>query len=80
MYFRDPYYHKPTFWSRWGPTALATRLAGGLVPDANAKKYHPEGYLTEEVGPYNKVGEGLEDMKSSVEKLKRVRPAGCPFL
>lgn len=79
-YLVHPYYNKPTVWSRWGPEAWMTWLAGGFVPDEKVQKWMPEGYLLEEVGPERRKGKGLEEMKEWEEKLGRERGMGCPFL
>lgn len=76
-YASHPYYNKPTFWSRWGPTALIWRAMGGLVPgDA---KWHPQGYVFEEVGPAKLAGKGKDKTDEWERRLKAQRTAGCPF-
>ncbi|PQE33795.1 dephospho- kinase protein [Rutstroemia sp. NJR-2017a WRK4] len=79
-YLVEPYYNKPTFWSRWGPMAWVTWLGGGFVPDARVGKWMPEGYLLEEVGPERRKGKGLEEMREWEGRLERERGGGCPFL
>ncbi|KAJ5126593.1 hypothetical protein N7448_007372 [Penicillium atrosanguineum] len=36
-----PFYVKPTFWNRWGPMALVTRILGRPVPGDEGDKYYP---------------------------------------
>lgn len=78
-YLVHPFYNAPTFWNRWGPMALVTRLLGGIVPDSNAKELYPNGYLIEEVGPTNRLGRGSEEMKAGIERLEGMKRGGCPF-
>ncbi len=35
-YLLEPYYQSPTFWNRWGPIALLTRLLGDTSPGRNS--------------------------------------------
>ncbi|KAM3065133.1 hypothetical protein ACMFMG_006106 [Clarireedia jacksonii] len=79
-YMVHPYYNKPTVWSRWGPVAWMTWMAGGFVPDVKVKQWMPEGYLLEEVGPERRKGKGLEEMREWEGKLEREGRMGCPFL
>ncbi|KAF6831322.1 hypothetical protein CMUS01_07395 [Colletotrichum musicola] len=76
-YLVDPWYNPADFWSRWGPTALATRLMGGIVP--GPEKHMPQGFLFEDIGPKDKVGKGIEEMAAGVEELKAHQRGGCPF-
>jgi hypothetical protein len=78
-YMVHPYYNKPGFWNRWGPTAWAVYLLGGDVPGSKGDLYIPEGYVFEEVGPKNMKNKGLEEMKAFEKKLAEERPLGCPF-
>ncbi len=80
LYIVHPYYVKPTFINRWGPTALMTRLLGGIVPGGkDGAKYHPDGYTMDEVGPNRKRGKGQEELQEIKQHVERVRPMGCPF-
>ncbi|RAL58605.1 hypothetical protein DID88_003965 [Monilinia fructigena] len=76
-YFVHPYYQKPGFWNRWGPTAMVTRVLGGVVPEEG--KWKAEGYRFEEVGPERRQGKGVEEMERWEEVLGRERTASCPF-
>ncbi|KAL8736241.1 MAG: hypothetical protein Q9166_000396 [cf. Caloplaca sp. 2 TL-2023] len=75
-----PYYAKPTFWRRWGPAALASRLLGLPVPGDEGDKYHPQGYKIPEVGPDKFLGKGAESAKETVHGLAKTRTGGCPFV
>ncbi|KAJ2902573.1 hypothetical protein MKZ38_000333 [Zalerion maritima] len=75
----DPFYNKPTFWSRWGPTALLIKMMGGGVPSSANKHFFPQGYLLEEIGPVSKIGMGQEEMKEELDTLVKERTGGCPF-
>lgn len=76
-YLVQPFYQSPTFWNRWGPIALYTRLVGGFVPGPS---FIPEGYLFEEVGPKDQIRKGAEAMQEWQEKIGRDEGrATCPF-
>lgn len=77
LYFSQPWYVKPTFWSRWGPEALFTRLTGGLVPSADGQ-YAPQGYKIENLGPVRLEGKGAEEMEKEVQRIRAQR-GGCPM-
>jgi hypothetical protein len=80
VYLVHPYYVKPTFSSRWGPTALLTRMLGGIVPGGkDGAKYHPEGYTFLEVGPDRKRNEGQKEIEAMSQAVQQARPSGCPF-
>ena len=72
-----PYYNKPTFWNRWGPEALFWRLLGGTVP--GDKKWYPQGYLFEELGPKKVENQGKDKTDQWEERLRVQRTPGCPF-
>ncbi|KAF9869665.1 hypothetical protein CkaCkLH20_12852 [Colletotrichum karsti] len=76
-YLVHPYYIPATFWNRWGPTGLVTRLLGGTVP--GNEKMMPEGYLFEDIGPQDKVGKGVEELAEGVQCLKGRSRGACPF-
>lgn len=76
-YLLEPYYHPPTFWSRWGPMALVFRLLGGIVP--GAPDFLPEGFLPTDLGPKHRMGKGSEEMKIDMARMRENRPSGCPF-
>lgn len=79
-YLVHPYYVKPTFINRWGPTAWMTWILGGIVPGGkDSTKYYPEGYEFDEVGPDRKRGVGKKEMEEFEQTIKAVRPSGCPF-
>ena len=77
-----PWYVKPTFWNRWGPGAVLTRLTGGVVPGDPA--YLPGGYLAAELGPDNLRGKGEAEMERNRAELRertrrRIAAGGCPM-
>ncbi|KAJ5018256.1 Mycophenolic acid synthesis protein B [Colletotrichum sp. SAR 10_99] len=76
-YLAHPYYVKPTFYSRWGPAAIYSRLIGGRLPGDEGTKYHPDGYLIPEVGPDSQRGKGKEYMDMTKERISQAR--GCPM-
>lgn len=76
-YLAHPYYVKPTFYSRWGPAAIYSRLIGGRLPGDEGTKYHPDGYLIPEVGPDSQRGKGKEYMDMTKERVSQAR--GCPM-
>lgn len=75
-YLVEPWYNRPTMWSRWGPMSILVRLYGGKVPGVS---HLSEGFLAEDLGPANKMGKGLNEMRAEVGRLKQARSPGCPF-
>ncbi|KAK1779368.1 hypothetical protein QBC45DRAFT_411446 [Copromyces sp. CBS 386.78] len=73
VYELDPWYVKPTFWSRWNPSALLRRLSGAPVPGDGGSRYQPEGYSIDEVGPEKLRGQGKEEIEEMVKDLERRR-------
>ncbi|TDZ61600.1 Mycophenolic acid synthesis protein B [Colletotrichum trifolii] len=76
-YLAHPYYVKPTFYSRWGPSAMYSRLIGGCLPGDEDDKYYPNGYVISEVGPEGQIGKGKEHMDTTRERISKAR--GCPM-
>ncbi|KAK1585226.1 uncharacterized protein LY79DRAFT_273977 [Colletotrichum navitas] len=76
-YLVHPYYNPATFWNRWGPIGLVTRLLGGTVPGPD--KMMPQGFLFEDIGPQEKMGKGSAEMAQGVEALKGRGRDACPF-
>ncbi|KAI7780522.1 hypothetical protein LA080_015923 [Diaporthe eres] len=76
-YLLEPFYHPPTFWSRWGPIALVFRLVGGTVPGAS--EFLPEGFIPTDLGPKNRMGKGAEEMEIDMARMRKTRPSGSPF-
>ncbi|WQF75423.1 Putative ER-bound oxygenase mpaB/mpaB'/Rubber oxygenase, catalytic domain-containing protein [Colletotrichum destructivum] len=76
-YLAHPYYVKPSFYSRWGPSALYTRLVGGYLPGDQGSKFHPEGYTIPEVGPESQRCKGQEYMCLERQRIEKSR--GCPM-
>lgn len=73
VYELDPWYVKPTFWNRWGLSALLSRLAGAPVPGDGGSRFQPEGYHIHEVGPEKLRGQGKEEIEEMVRDLERRR-------
>ncbi|KAI8678826.1 MPAB-Lcp-cat domain-containing protein [Fusarium keratoplasticum] len=78
-YMKEPWYVASTFWSRWNPEALFTRLAGGLLPGDGGADIKPEGFLPEDLGPERFVGKGVEEGKVMEQEVKKKISLGCPF-
>lgn len=76
-YLAHPYYVKPSFYSRWGPSALYTRLIGGYLPGDQGSKFHPEGYTIPELGPESQRCKGQEYMCLERQRIEKSR--GCPM-
>lgn len=76
-YLLEPFYHPPTFWSRWGPIALVFRLLGGTVP--GSPDFLPEGYIPTDLGPKSRMGKGAEEMEIDMKRMRKTRPSGSPF-
>lgn len=75
----QPWYIKPTFWSKWGPGALLAKLFGAKVPGSRGDRYLPQGYDLMTIGPEPQRGKGLEEMRLNVEAIKARGVATCPF-
>jgi hypothetical protein len=79
-YVTFPYYVKPTFWNRYGPDSWFSWLFGTPVPGDEGKKYRPEGYLLEEIGPEKMEGLGKEWMVEERAFVEgKIREGACPF-
>jgi hypothetical protein len=78
-YGNYPFYIKPTLWNRWGPKAWAIWLYGGKVPGDNPEEYMPQGYLWSDLGPKNRMGQGVEEMEVDVKRMRAEGRGGCPF-
>ncbi|KAI0009033.1 hypothetical protein F4779DRAFT_584266 [Xylariaceae sp. FL0662B] len=75
----QPWYVKPSFWSKWGPGALISRAFGGRVPGSKGDRYVPQGYDLMTIGPDPQKGKGIEDMISTVGTIKARTVVTCPF-
>ena len=75
----QPWYVKPSFWSKWGPGTLVSRALGGRSPGAKGDRYQPQGYDLMTIGPEPQKGKGYEDMISTVQIIKARTVATCPF-
>lgn len=78
-YGNHPFYVEPTLLNRWGPKAWAIWLFGGKLPGDDPEVYMPQGYLWEDLGPRNRMGKGLEEMRVDVGRLRERGRGGCPF-
>ncbi|KAM5351262.1 hypothetical protein ACJ41O_003985 [Fusarium nematophilum] len=78
-YMKEPWYVPPTFWSRWNPEALVTRLAGRMLPGDGGAEMKPEGLLFEDLGPARFVGKGVEESKALEERVAERASAGCQY-
>ncbi|CRG92046.1 hypothetical protein PISL3812_09101 [Talaromyces islandicus] len=75
----QPWYMKPTFWSKWGPGALMVRILGGKIPGSRGDRYEPQGYDMMTIGPAPQKGKGQEEMRLQIEAIKAKGVATCPF-
>lgn len=75
----QPWYIRPTVWSKWGPGALLIRLFGGKVPGSRGDRYQPQGYDLMTIGPEPQKGKGVEEMRDDIEVIKARGVAMCPF-
>ncbi|CAG8891821.1 unnamed protein product [Penicillium egyptiacum] len=75
----QPWYVRPTFWSRWGLGALLVRVLGGKVPGSRGDRYQPGGYDLMTIGPDPQKEHGAEEMRSDIEVIKGRGVATCPF-
>ncbi|KAJ5404399.1 hypothetical protein N7509_004270 [Penicillium cosmopolitanum] len=75
----QPWYIKPTFWSKWGPGSFMVRVFGGKVPGSRGDRYQPRGYDLMTIGPDPQKGRGIEEMKSDIEAIRARGVATCPF-
>ncbi|CAG7962796.1 unnamed protein product [Penicillium nalgiovense] len=75
----QPWYVRPTFWSRWGLGALLVRALGGKVPGSRGDRYQPGGYDLMTIGPDPQKEHGAEEMRSDIEVIKARGVATCPF-
>lgn len=73
----QPWYVKPTFFTRHSPLAYFRWVIGGPYPDG--KNYKPEGYKIFEVGPKRLEGQGEEECQDTLNKLMKEDRGGCPF-
>ncbi|CEN61553.1 hypothetical protein ASPCAL08207 [Aspergillus calidoustus] len=75
----QPWYIRPTFWSKWGPGALLITLFGGRVPGSRGDRYQPQGYDLMTIGPEPQKGKGLDDMSRDIDLIRARGVATCPF-
>ncbi|KAF2842148.1 hypothetical protein M501DRAFT_928154 [Patellaria atrata CBS 101060] len=75
-YESEPWYVPATFGNRYGLGAWMNWLAGRPIPE---KKFRPEGFLIEEIGPRRMEGKGMDEFKEMKERLMRAGRGGCPF-
>lgn len=79
-YLKEPWYVPTTFWSRWGPEALLTRIAGGKLPGDDGMTWMPKGFLMEDIGPQKTMGQGLAETNSLADpKTKKSATPANPF-
>ena len=78
-YIAHPWYVQPTFWSRWGPSALIARLLGGVLPGDEGTKYMPQGYRLAELGPDRMKMKGREFMEKDRIRLRQDVLLTCPI-
>ncbi|KAK3938951.1 hypothetical protein QBC46DRAFT_155056 [Diplogelasinospora grovesii] len=75
----QPWYMKPTFWSKWSPGAVLVKVFGGKPPGSCGDRFHPQGYDLMTIGPETQRGKGIEEMKSDMEVIRARSVATCPF-
>lgn len=74
-----PYYVKPTFWHRWGPGAMLSRLLGLYMPGDEGGRFYPQGFNIVNVGPRTFEGKGSGQVEKERNALRQTRTGGCPF-
>lgn len=75
-----PWYMKPTWWTRYGPSALMRRVTGQSNPGDEGDRFQPQGYSPELIGPTALRGKGLEFMNQEKKWLHGNGASKCPFL
>lgn len=75
----QPWYVKPTLWSKWGPTALQLWAFGGRSPGSHGDRFKPQGYDLRTVGPDPQAGKGIEEMQPDIEEIIANGTGMCPF-
>ncbi|KAI0473359.1 hypothetical protein GGR56DRAFT_675860 [Xylariaceae sp. FL0804] len=78
-YGNFPYYVRPTLWNRWGPRAWAVWLLGGSLPGDDPAEHMPQGYRFADLGPRDRMGQGLDEMDEDVGRMAASGRGGCPF-
>ncbi|KAH7414220.1 hypothetical protein DE146DRAFT_23670 [Phaeosphaeria sp. MPI-PUGE-AT-0046c] len=76
-YDSQPWYVKPTFFTRHSPLAYFRWAIGGPYPDG--KNYKPEGYKIFEVGPTKLEKLGHDECAATKARLMKSDRGGCPF-
>ncbi|KAI0126270.1 hypothetical protein BJ170DRAFT_582302 [Xylariales sp. AK1849] len=76
-YGNYPFYVRPTLWNRFGVDAWVIWLAGGKVPGDEPEEYMSRGFRFEDLGPRNRMGNGGEEMKGDIERMRKI--GSCPF-
>ncbi|KAF4975839.1 hypothetical protein FZEAL_7428 [Fusarium zealandicum] len=79
-YLKEPWYVPSTFWSRWNPEALVTRLWGGQLPGDKGQNMKPEGFVFTELGPDRVISKGVEETKAMEGRVKQRSSSGCPYV
>src|SRR5699024_10782459 len=75
----QPWYVRPTLWSKWGPRAFLVRAFGGKLPGSCGHRYEPQGYNLMTIGPEPQRDKGIEGMVSDMKVIKVRGVATCPF-
>ncbi|KAL4978707.1 hypothetical protein BDW66DRAFT_157932 [Aspergillus desertorum] len=75
----QPWYMRPTFWSKWSPEALLVMVFGGRMPGSCGDRYLPQGYDLMTTGPEPQKGRGLEEVGSDIAVIQARGGATCPF-
>jgi hypothetical protein len=79
QYISHPWYVKPTWASRWGPSAWMVRVLGGVLPGDGGDSYKPQGYRISELGPQALEAKGKDEMEVTRAILADNARSGCPF-
>ena len=65
--------------ARPAPETKAGTRREKLKEDEIGSTFMEDGFLIGDVGPINRMGQGLDEVDKEIERLRSVRTTGCPF-